>query len=684
MSNNKDDDKKTSPKEVQLYTSSQDGSDLKKVDEKVPFQGEDENSVLGQILKSLKDQQSAQRIAFEVDPNSHSKGVSSYGSLYVQKTKLTPDWVIKALTGPGGDELLNQIIQARSNVISSFGRPKSDRFSVGFEFLPINKSSDFQRSPETSAKLQDAIEQAKEVLWNCGYAGLKEDQNTNLSQLLKMIVRDGLRFGRCALEIIHVPDPTSTTGEKAHSFRPVDAGTIYRIKPSAEQDQTARTQAIRLLEELKNEKLDVTRYKKDEYQWVQVVDGRPIQAFTEKELIVYNFYPATNIEYSGYPLTPIDQAISAIMTHINITMHNKLYFQHGRATRGMLVFNSESMDEISAQKIRLQFNQTINSVHNSWRMPVFVVGQEEKVQWQPIDQGGRDMEFQYLMDNNSRIIMGAFQMSPDELPGYGHLSRGTNTQALSESNNEWKMTASRDTGLRPLIYDIQDLFNAHIFPRFFPNLSQTHQIILSGLDKEDPEKESTRLQQDMNVHLTYNDVLKKVEKDPFSPMVGGNFPLNPQFQQVVEKYLTFGEILENFFGKKGAASDPRYQWYQNPLWMQQQQMILQQAQIAMQNQMQAQQMVMQQQQALTAPQQDPNQDPNQQTQDGEQTQKSEKAFWGEVFNKNSQIINSNHNNISNMILARHAAITKSHTKEFQRKSKAAADLITKATKKRKK
>ena len=145
------------------------------------------------------------------------------------------------------------------------------------------------------------------------------------------------------------------------------------------------------------------------------------------------------------------------------------------------------------------------------------------------------------------------------------------------------MTASRDTGLRPLIYDIQDLFNAHIFPRFFPNLSQTHQIILSGLDKEDPEKESTRLQQDMNVHLTYNDVLKKVEKDPFSPMVGGNFPLNPQFQQVVEKYLTFGEILENFFGKKGAASDPRYQWYQNPLWMQQQQMILQQAQIAMQN-----------------------------------------------------------------------------------------------------
>jgi hypothetical protein len=57
------------------------------------------------------------------------------------------------------------------------------------------------------------------------------------------------------------------------------------------------------------------------------------------------------------------------------------------------------------------------------------------------------MEFQYLNDTNARVIMSAFQVSPEELPGYQHLSRGTNNQALSESNNEYKLEAARDVGI---------------------------------------------------------------------------------------------------------------------------------------------------------------------------------------------------------------------------------------------
>jgi hypothetical protein len=686
----------TKSTERSIYTINPDGTDLQKSDSELLLQtandkAKTEGGYLESILKSLKDSQDAQRIAFEVDPylvqGAGSMG-GGFGSAYIQKTKLTPDWVIKALTGPGGDELLNQILQARSNVIASFGRPKSDRFSVGFEFIPINKSNEFEKDAKQASAVKDLIEKAKEVMWNCGHPGLEEDQATNLSQFFKMIVRDGLRFGRCAIEMIYARDPLAKGGEKLHSFRPVDSGTIYRIKPRAETEQSVRTAAIKLLEELKNEKIDASKYEKDEYKWLQVIENKPTQAFTDKELVVYNFYPVTNVEYSGYPLTPIDQAISAIMTHINITLHNKLYFQNGRATKGILVFNSDNMDETSAQKIRLQFNQTINGVANSHRLPVFVVGEDEKVSWQSIDASGRDMEFQYLMDMNSRIIMGAFQMSPDELPGYNHLSRGSNTQALSESNNEYKMTAARDTGLRPLIYDIQDLINSHIFPKFFGDLSETHQLILSGLDKDDPEKESTRLQQDMAVHMTYNDVLKKVEKDPLPTELGGDFPLNPQYQQVVEKYLTVGEIMENFFGKKGAAVDPRHQWYANPMWMQQQQMLVQQAQIAMQNQMMAQQMV-QQAQSGGQPQPgeeggDPSQSGGDQGPPGETpAQKNERLNWLniQVLNKS---IKDNHTNITRMILARHEDVSKKQIDAFEKESKKSVDRIVAHLPKKKK
>jgi hypothetical protein len=439
-----------------------------------------------------------------------------------------------------------------------------------------------------------------------------------------------------------------------------------------------------MLSQLKNEKLSVEKYKKDEYRWVQVIEGRPVQAFTEDELLVYNLYPTTTVEYNGYPLTPIDQALNAITTHINITLHNRLYFQHGRAARGMLVFKSDSIDESTVQKIRLQFHQSINSAQNSWRMPVFAVGPEDDVTWQSIDTSGRDAEFQYLMDNNARVILSAFQMSPDELPGYSHLSRGTNTQALSESDNEWKLTASRDVGLRPLLYDIQDFLNGDILPLVDKDLAKSYKIILAGLDKDSPEKEATRLQQDMPIHMTYNEVMTQVEKNEIPKELGGEFPLNPQFQQVIQSYLTVGEILENFFGRKGAASDPRYQWYQNPLWMQYQQMLLQKAQVAMQQQMQMEQQMQQQamQQQQIAAGQDPNAAPGEEGGDqpeGEQPPESEIAQKSQYvdYQNLAKATANNHNELTKALLKRHKELVIRHMEQWKQDSKKSLEAIKK-------
>ena len=548
------------------------------------------NGVLEMILKSLKeaDNNRVQRMSFDLDPQANYAG---FASLYRSKTGLTPDHIIKRVTGPQGDELVCQILQARSNMLASFGRPRTSRFAIGFEFEEMNNSK-IPDDKEEFKKLQDRIETTKQILWNCGVGTLADEHSTtNLSQFLKMITRDGLAYGRFAVEFIWKVDPKDNE-EKIYAFRAVDAGTIYRILPQKESDQSVRAQAILLLQRLRNQKFDAEKYKKDEYKWVQVIEARPVQAFTEKELVVYNLYPVTNVEYNNYPLTPIDQALNAITTHINITLHNRLYFQNGRAARGMLVFKSDTIDEGTIQKIRLQFHQSINSVQNSWRMPVFAVGSDDEVKWESIDISGRDAEFQYLMDNNARVILSAFQMSPEELPGYAHLARGTNTQALAESDNEWKMTAARDVGLRPLMYDIQDFMNSEILAKFDPALGKSHQLILAGLEHDSPEKESTRLAQDMPIHMTMNEILEKVEKDKLPAELGGDFLLNPQFKQlVIDPYLTVGEILENFFGRKGAASDPRYNYVRDPFWLQNQQLLLQKAQMALQTSMQSMQMM---------------------------------------------------------------------------------------------
>jgi hypothetical protein len=183
------------------------------------------------------------------------------------------------------------------------------------------------------------------------------------------------------------------------------------------------------------------------------------------------------------------------------------------------------------------------------------------------------MEFQYLSDNNARVIMSAFQISPEELPGYAHLSRGTNNQAMSESNNEYKMEAARDVGIRPLVAQFEDMLNSSILPVLDPELAKLCKITFFGLDSDTAEKESTRLQQDMGVHYTMDEILAQVEKKPIGKEYGGKFLFNQQWQATVDKYLTVGMILEHFFGMAGAAKDPKLDYRRDPFWFQQLQMI---------------------------------------------------------------------------------------------------------------
>lgn len=536
------------------------------------------------------------RLAFEVDPSQ----VTAYQSLYKGKVRLIPDKLLKRIAIQ--DDLVAAIVQARQAQMSAFGRPRPDRFSTGFIIEPRTETMEqIDRLPEDQKKaakeeIQKRIAEVTKRLMTCGDPdALGEDDQMTFPQYISESIRNAIVLGRLATEVIWADTPDGH--KKFICFRVIDAGTIYKAAPQREAAEQVRRQARMLLEQIKNKKLVPEKYQNDEYSWVQVIDDRPVQAFTSKECIVHNFYNVPDVELDGYPVTPIDTVISAVTTHINIGTHNKLYFQNGRAARGMLVIKSDDADDKIVARIRQQFNASINSVQNAWRMPVFSVGGEDDVEWMPIDQGGRDMEFQYLMDMNARIILSAFQMSPEELPGWSYLSRGTNNQSLSEGNNEYKLEAARDLGIRPLLAKFEDFCNASLLPLFDETLAKRCVIKLVGLDAETAEKESVRIQQDMQVHMTYDEILQKVEKEPIGKQWGGDIPLNPGIQAIWDKYLTVGAILEKFFGMQGASQDPTLNYRRDPFWFQQVQLQMQQQQM----QMQQQQMQMQQQAGAAGP-----------------------------------------------------------------------------------
>lgn len=371
--------------------------------------------------------QSIERLAFEENP----RDSSTNARLWQPKLRAVPDEILKRIAIQ--DSLVSNIVRARQNHVSQFGRPRPDRFSTGFVIKPHTGIVD-KLDEKGKDDLNARIERAVKLLATCGHTdGLTDDHQATFAEYLSLSARSAVVVGRIATEVVWVDDPDSPGKKKFHHFVATDAGTIYRATNDVTGLRALRREAYHSLVQLTGKDLEPERKEPDDFAWVQVIEGKEETAFTSDEMKCYNFYAVPDVEMKGYPVTPIDTVLSAVTTHINITTHNRLYFQSGRASRGMLVIKSDDAGPQVVSQIKQQFNASINSVSNSWRMPVFGCGTDEEITWQPIDAGGgKDMEFQYLTDMNAREILTAFMMSPDELPGWSYLSRGTNNQALSE------------------------------------------------------------------------------------------------------------------------------------------------------------------------------------------------------------------------------------------------------------
>lgn len=514
------------------------------------------------------------RLAFVEKPNSYEH----YAGIYKLKRDLIPDLYIKQIRVK--NMLVAAILRARGNTLSMMGHPKKDRFDVGVE-VDIKPEFKDHIEPEQMVKIQERMDSFMKILINCGhYDGLAEDEKMTLSEFFDLSCRNGLSFGRFATEIIREGGKGDGDGEESeneegvfHRFRPADAGTIYPTVKNGEAAEGIRQSSLRSLENLTGDKsydkINRGGFERDEYAWVQVIDGTPQQAFSPSEMLVYNLYPSSDVEHNGYPVTPLDTILSSVTTFMSIETYNRLYFQNGRGAKGMLVIQSDEIDQSTLEDIKQQYNASINDVNNSFRTPIFGVSKDDTVTWTQTTNQKKDGEFEYLYDQVTRNIMAAFNMSPDELPGFSHLSRGTNQQGLSEGKNEYKLIAARDTGIRPLILKFQDFLNEKLFPIIDRELSQLCYISLSGLDAETKQEESVRLQQDMPIHYNYDSVMEEVEKEKIGAGIGGQIPFNEGVRQIFDSYVEMGKVIGQLAESPAAYVDPLLRYKRDQFWFQQ-------------------------------------------------------------------------------------------------------------------
>ena len=545
--------------------------------EEVLAKGEMSN-VTQTISKALARSQSANSkapaLAFTESPTS----TANYEGLYKYRKGLLPPNIIKQIRVH--DHLIAAILRARGSHASLFGHLRRDRFDIGIE-LAIKPEFYKILTPEQNEKVLERMKRSESLLLNCGHVlGLEDHDKMSLADFLDQSVRNGLSFGQFSTEIIYDRSkaPDAEGNYPFHRFRPRDAGSIFRaVRKGDDLDTGLREEAMKLLAELNAQEstINLEALKNDEYAWVQVVDHHPRQAFTHKEMLVCNLYPSTDIEHNGYPVTPLDTIVNSVTTHIAIDTYKKLFFQNGRASKGAFVIKADSLDQPAMDAIKREFDASINNVSNSFRTPLLGLAPNEDAEWISFQNEGLSDGFEYMYDQIARNILSAFSMSPDELPSYGHLSKPTNSQSLSESSNEYKMTASRDTGLRPLILKLETFFNQRLFPIIDPLLAKICEIRFAGLDAQSVEQESTRLQQNMAISMDYDEVMDEVDKEQIGEAFGGKMPFSERFQLILDKYSNVGDVKGRFFGSPAASVDPMLRYMRDPFSLQQMQLLSQ-------------------------------------------------------------------------------------------------------------
>jgi len=515
------------------------------------------------------------RKSFATDP--YIEMSSSQGSYRAKFTRLSNRMLREASIR---DSIISSVIRHRRTQIEAFCSIPNTRFDTGFTFVRRDCNeigeSDFQNITKLSS-----------WLYHCGDVDqTPEDDKTTMATTFGMLCQDALTFGHIAIEKVY-----DGTGEGFQRFRHVPAESIFHATDNTPDEQAQKLTQANL------QGLQIKREGKiapdgNPIKYLQVVNGNEVASFSDKRLIFQVFQPPSFVDNNGYSTSLVEACILTITRHLQAENYNSLFFTHGFAARGLLHLKG-NVSQQNLQMFRNHFNAVINGNNNSWRTPI-IAGMDD-VQWIPLAGNSREMEYIQYTDHLIRTICAQAQIDPTEI-GFEYLSRGTQQSTLNSPNNEWKLTASQERGLNPLLRFFEDIVNHSLMPVINPKLAEMYMFKFIGLNSETKQQEITRLQAEMTVHSTLNDLLQQVKKDKLSKEVGADVPLNNIWWAMVKECMTIGEIREKFFDDKDASQREELQYIPSPMFMQWQQMKQQKVQMEQQMQQQQQQQKVDEQQ----------------------------------------------------------------------------------------
>lgn len=179
-------------------------------------------------------------------------------------------------------------------------------------------------------------------------------------------------------------------------------------------------------------------------------------------------------------------------------------------------------------------------VHNSFRTPIL---QSEGIEWIDLQKTNIDMEYGKWVEYLIKICAGVFLIDPAEINFA--LQGGVSQTPLFESSQEWKLKASRDKGLKPLLKFIAKLINKNIIDRIDDHFS----FEFIGLDELSQQEQHQMVVEQIGSYMTLNEARRSMD---FAELPHGDIPMNPTYIQYVLKQ----QEMEQATQMQGAQGNP--------------------------------------------------------------------------------------------------------------------------------
>lgn len=371
--------------------------------------------------------------------------------------------------------IISAIIQTRVNQIAEFGHPQADQYSAGYVI----------RLRDQKAEIEDhhheQIAALTEWLTSCGDPDIVGW--TTFEMFLRAITRDSLTFDQCCFEVIR-------DDSRIVAFKPVDAATIRKAAPSAEEIERGRRDPT------------ATAY-------CQVIENRIVAEFDRQELAFGIRRPRTELGSNGYGFPELEEVAPTVIDMMRAKSYNSSNFTHGLHLSGILAVKSK-MSPALFRAFRREFYSMLQGPNGAKKTPIIQLDPEskEEVQSVSLSNSNSDMEYSQWLNFLIKEICSLYQMDPAEL-GYLYGAEGQSS-SLNVSGPGDRIKYSREKGLRPLLRALETWINRWVIYPLAPHL----ELSFVGLDSQSEEKRLDTIKKRVTSHLTINEARAMFDLEP--------------------------------------------------------------------------------------------------------------------------------------------------------------------------